>query len=455
MHRRQLEQLGDGQDIAVRRGPPGVNHNSVGGDMHRLGRIALGVSILLLAACNGGGSGEPAPTPTPALLAGNAIDAGSAEPRAQAILAAAARDPAVRRAELYPIAAAPTAALFAAPSGTPVALNLLGTRLQLTTEASERRDTGVTELYGKLGDGDGKPAGSAVLTLRDGQMTGTLFLSDRIIALHSIDPSLALARELVLTDFPGDERADFTDPIPNPSPPRERADQLPTATVTFSLLQLFTPEAEAKLRAEGVTLIQFADSAVASVNLSFRASGLDVRVASAGAQLLRGFTETARWDRDLATFLANPTAIAERKRLRADTLILNRLGGTPCGEVEDILASKNTARGVVRLKCAVENFSLAHELGHLLGACHDIDPNPAFPFGRGFVHVGVSRERSARTIMGYPDRCDGCSRQEIWSSPTTRFLRGAAGVSAGSASRDSARVVREGAPFVAEFGDLL
>jgi hypothetical protein len=90
-------------------------------------------------------------------------------------------------------------------------------------------------------------------------------------------------------------------------------------------------------------------------------------------------------------------------------------------------------------------YSLAHEIGHLIGARHDLaldDTMAPFPYGHGFVSG-----TKWRTMMSYKDSCDGCPRLPIWSSPLVMVR----GVRAGDEKSDNARAIAGRAAVVAAF----
>jgi hypothetical protein len=68
--------------------------------------------------------------------------------------------------------------------------------------------------------------------------------------------------------------------------------------------------------------------------------------------------------------------------------------------------------------CAATTYSLAHEIGHLIGARHDLNLDKTmtpFPYGHGYVNGTKWRD-----IMSYKESCGGCPRLPVWSSPLVK-----------------------------------
>jgi hypothetical protein len=134
-----------------------------------------------------------------------------------------------------------------------------------------------------------------------------------------------------------------------------------------------------------------------------------------------------------------------RNEKRADVVALIVDDASGCGLSTRVAAEADEAYVVVHHACASLTYSLAHEIGHIIGARHDraLDPNMTpFPYGHGFVNG-----KKWRDIMSYKASCDGCPRQPVWSNPAVPFR----GDRAGAADTDNARVILEQAERVSKF----
>ncbi len=134
-----------------------------------------------------------------------------------------------------------------------------------------------------------------------------------------------------------------------------------------------------------------------------------------------------------------------RDRHRADVALLVVHDPVGCGLAAGVAVTEDRAFAVVHHECAANSYSLAHEIGHLIGARHDagIDNSIApFPFGHGFVNG-----TKWRTMMSYEESCSKCPRLPVWSNPDI-LVRGE---TAGSEASNNARVIREQAKRVAGF----
>ena len=134
-----------------------------------------------------------------------------------------------------------------------------------------------------------------------------------------------------------------------------------------------------------------------------------------------------------------------RDKYRADVAILVVDDAIGCGLATRVYADAEEAYAVVHHECAATTYSVAHEIGHIIGARHDLNLDKTmtpFPFGHGYVNG-----KKWRDIMSYKESCGGCPRVPVWSSPLVKVR----GESAGTADLDNARVIREQAARVAAF----
>jgi Metallo-peptidase family M12 len=134
-----------------------------------------------------------------------------------------------------------------------------------------------------------------------------------------------------------------------------------------------------------------------------------------------------------------------RDKYRADVAVLIVDDPAGCGLSTRVYADAEEAFAVVHHECAAAAYSLAHEIGHIIGARHELalDKNMTpFPYGHGFVNGSKWRD-----IMSYKVSCGGCPRLPVWSSPNV-LVKGEA---AGTTDLDNARVISEQGARVAAF----
>jgi peptidyl-Asp metalloendopeptidase len=134
-----------------------------------------------------------------------------------------------------------------------------------------------------------------------------------------------------------------------------------------------------------------------------------------------------------------------RNEKRADIVGLILEDPSGCGLSTRVGADAEEAYFVVHHSCAAITISIAHEVGHILGARHDrsIDPNNfPFPYGHGYMNGTKWRD-----IMSYQKGCEGCPRMPFWSNPRIKYQ----GEPTGTLAEDNARVILEQAERVSKF----
>jgi hypothetical protein len=134
-----------------------------------------------------------------------------------------------------------------------------------------------------------------------------------------------------------------------------------------------------------------------------------------------------------------------RDEKRADIVGLIIHNPTGCGLSTRIGPDSDQAFFIVHHACAAVTMSIAHEIGHILGARHDRfvdDNNSPYAYGHGYVNGGKWRD-----LMSYKQGCGGCARIPYWSNPRIMYN----GEPTGTAAADNARLILELAERVSQF----
>ncbi len=221
-----------------------------------------------------------------------------------------------------------------------------------------------------------------------------------------------------------------------------------TKDATINLIVAYTKKAASHYDNIEKDLI---DVAIAETNQSFRDSGIDnVHVKLAHAYETDYVEKGSHFDHVYRFRNKGDGYMDEVHDLRdkygADAAVLIVDDPMGCGLSIRVGADAADAFSVVDHECAATMYSLAHEIGHLIGARHDLatddTPRP-FPYGHGFIDG-----KKWRTMMSYKQGCGGCPRRPVWSGPEVKVD----GTPAGDAeAADNAKVIREEAARVAGF----
>ena len=220
-----------------------------------------------------------------------------------------------------------------------------------------------------------------------------------------------------------------------------------TDLVTITLIVSYTKAAASHYTDIGKDLIALA---VAEANQSFKASGIPNLQVKLVHAYENKYVEKGTHFEHVFQFSEKGDGVLDeihklRDKHRADValLIVHDLNG--CGLAAGVAAPAERAFAVVHHGCAAATYSLAHEIGHIVGARHDPDLDRSadpFAYGHGFVNG-----KKWRTMMGYEQSCDGCPRLPVWSNPDVLIQ----GEKAGNELSNNARVLREQAARVAAF----
>lgn len=197
-----------------------------------------------------------------------------------------------------------------------------------------------------------------------------------------------------------------------PSYELRRADR---AVATIRVLVFFTPKA--KTQVSNIQL--FAKQAVNETNRAFSNSAVNARVELADAQVVQ-YTETGSQRRDTDRLAGKRDGHMDgihaiRDRTKADLVVLITTDNGECGWSQQVYADAASAFASNYFDCSVKNLSFAHEIGHLLGACHNVENSSGCPFAYG--HGYRNEQQRKQTVMAYPCVRVRCVRQPQWSRP--------------------------------------
>jgi hypothetical protein len=330
------------------------------------------------------------------------------------------------------------------------------------TRPTVRTDRGLT-WWGEAVE-TGEPA--VLMLWKDGHLSGYLGYNGRVFMINHMGGDIHAMAEMDPAGLP---------PIHPPEPPNKSADTTryanmarPDPVVPAPTVAPFADAEREALEAKKITIdlmIAYTKNAashyvgspddllalaIEETNQTFRNSGLGnislrlvhsqaIDYDEAGAdhfQLLYGMVDAVGPFKDLKKL---------RDEKRADILGLIVDDPKGCGLSTRVGADAEEAFFIVHHSCATITFSIAHEIGHILGARHDriTDPNDhPIPYAHGYVNG-----TKWRTMMSYNEGCGGCPRIPYWSNPRIMFN----GEPTGTPANDNARVILEQAERVSMF----
>ena len=311
---------------------------------------------------------------------------------------------------------------------------------------------------------DGVDLGTAVLAVHEGALVGQVVTPGAVYQIGHGSDGAQIVQQI------------DTAALPPEAPPvstgqsvadamrlgGESPDAAGDSAAQIDVMVLYT--AAARTAAGGTAQIRAAiDLAVASANQAYANNNLvqRLRLVYAGETSL---IETADFNATLNALTASPVVGWLRDVTRADlvSLIVNHSSPQFCG-LGFLLEANSTAFApngfsVVERICATSNLTFAHELGHNMGAHHDVyvahSEHTVFPYSHGWVDlVGVG----FRTIMAYVDQCtvagvSPCNRVQFFSTPNQTQAGRPLG---NAATADNARTLGDTAANVANFRQAL
>ncbi len=293
----------------------------------------------------------------------------------------------------------------------------------------------------------GQPIHEALLSVRNGQISGRVQLKDR---LFSIDPIAGATHRITEVDsrsFPPEapprvrpqNRTESTPPTPKPD---DSASEAAEASTIVRVLVAYTTRARQEVGGTSAMQAKI-DQAIDLANQAYARGGIPMRLQLAGSMAVayaEGNGTPSRFGTNLEDLTDGnqfATVRSRRNQTNADLVALLRADPTACGQQcvcglawfpgggampTPSPATRDTGFSVTAHGC-ITNLSFHHELGHNMGLNHDrYVSDPAGPSIYNFGYVNF--QQRVRTIMAYnnfcADRGQNCTRINWFSSPTIR-----------------------------------
>jgi hypothetical protein len=262
---------------------------------------------------------------------------------------------------------------------------------------------------------------------------------------HAAAKPTADPRADLRPDAPAKIAAPASPPTVKPFADADRQ-ALEAKKIEIDLMMLYTKKAASRYVRDPADLLTMA---VEQANEAFRNSGLgNISLRLVHTQAIDYDESEGEHFDHLYRMVDGVGVFKDVRKLRnekkADIVGLIVDDPSGCGLSTRVAADSEDAYFVVHHSCATITISIAHEIGHILGARHDpaIDANN-MPFAYGHGHVNGKW----RDIMSYQQSCDGCVRIPFWSNPRVMYK----GEPTGTDVEDNARVILEQAERVSKF----
>lgn len=301
---------------------------------------------------------------------------------------------------------------------------------------------------------------------KDGYLSGYFGYKGRVFVVSHVGKEVHTMREVDPLKLPPDHVPGFKgnpatrdassvpvrptapprEPVVTPFPDAERK-ALEAKDITIDVMMLYTNNAAKNYIRDPGDLLELA---MEQANETFKNSGIkNVKLRLVHSQAIEyNEREYDQFD-TLYRMVDGLGVFKDVRKLRNDKradivgLVIDDPNG--CGLSTRVGADADEAYFVVHHTCAAITYSIAHEIGHILGTRHDrlVDGNETpFAYGHGYVNGTKWRD-----MMSYVEGCGGCARIPFWSNPRVLFK----GEPTGTLASDNARVILQQAERVANF----
>jgi len=291
-----------------------------------------------------------------------------------------------------------------------------------------------------------KREGVATFVVQDGKISGSIVIGSDCYTVYPLGNGLHAVVKTNPSVYPPEHPPGVMPTVHDaPGTRLQKEGLLQDQTVAvIRALVLYTPAVRKALEQFGSSPDALATLAVESTNLASRNSNVRMSLSLVKSEEI-AYAEKD-FPSDLAMLQTSAWVRTEREAAKAHVVFLLSAVSDYCGLSDAVLADKNTAFAVINYICAVGNFSLAHEFGHLLGLRHERSADEGDrPFRNGH---GYAYKNEWRTIMATRKACASCPRIPFWSNPSINYN----GVPSGTRDyEDEADVINDTAPIIADF----
>ena len=283
--------------------------------------------------------------------------------------------------------------------------------------------------YTWVGEVQGEPLSAVTLVVTDGLMAGTVATPQGSFGISYAGDGVHVVQEFDPSAFPPE-----AGPIPVNVHEGEASDAVPAAVAddgsVIDVMVVYTPSA--RWAVGGTTsMLNLINVAVAETNQSYANSSITQRL-----NLVHAAEVTySEYDFSAALYdLTNPSdgkmdnVHTLRDAHHADEVVLIINDTQYCGLawlMQTVSTSfQDHAFAVVHWGCATGYYSFGHELGHNMGAQHDLFAVQKYnqaPGAYWYSYGYVNSSPAWRTVMAYGDACGGCTRIPWWSNPGVTY----------------------------------
>jgi hypothetical protein len=312
------------------------------------------------------------------------------------------------------------------------------------------------------GEVEGTGERAVLMLWRDGHLSGYFGYKGHVYTVNQVAGEVHAMAEIDPGKLPADHssagqpkseaKSEAKSPRVPPEPkiaefPEAERQALEAKNITIDVMLLYSKSLANYYIRDPADLLALA---IEQANQTFRNSGLgSIRLRLVHSQAIDYANPGGDQFEDLYRMVDGEGPFKDIKRLRDEKhadivgLIIDNPKG--CGLSTRVGADAEEAYFVVHHACAAITYSIAHEIGHILGARHDrltdVTETP-FAYAHGYINGTKWRD-----MMSYQEGCGGCPRIPYWSNPRILFK----GEPTGTDASDNARVILEQAERVSKF----